>query len=137
MNFIKKWLRDFLKEDEAAEQPKEEKVEEIPAKDVDPKEMATRNKEPYINIVAVDIDSKNPTSGTFELDWNDYFISDLRRQGYPGKTDEDVIDLWFRDLCRNILAETWEQEQAANPNRTDNVRYINRQPSDNGRTEFS
>lgn len=126
MNFFKYWLRHFIKD-----------TKEIPAREVNPKEMATRNKEPYINIVAVDIDSKNPTSGSFELDWNDYFISDLRSKGYPGKTDEDVIDLWFRDLCKNILAETWEQEQAANPPRTDNVRYINKHLSDNGRTEFS
>lgn len=105
-----------------------------PKKEKSPKEVATEKGEPYISVVAVDLDNKNLGNGSFELDWNDRFIKDLRAAGYPGKTDEDVVDLWFRDICRNILAETYEQEVAKN---ADNVRYINRKPGNNGRTEVS
>lgn len=101
------------------------------------KVIATKNKEPYIDIITLTIDPKNPAIGSFELDWNEYFILDLRRNGYQGKTDEDVVDNWFREICKNILNETWEQEQAMNPEKSENnVRYINRQMADNGRTEF-
>ena len=51
--------------------------------------------------------------------------------GYPGETDEIVVDLWFQSVCRNILMETWEQEVA---NR-DNVRYISRRDLGDGKTE--
>lgn len=101
-----------------------------------PKEIATAKGEPYISVVAVEVDKNNLGNGNFELDWNDKFIKDLRAAGYPGKTDEDVVDMWFRNICRNVLAETFEQEEAQKPP-VDNVRYINRKAGDNGRTEVS
>jgi hypothetical protein len=101
-----------------------------------PKEIATEKGEPYISVLNVDIDKKNLSNGSFELDWNDTFIKDLRAAGYPGKTDEDVVDMWFRNICRNVLAETFEQE-VAQKNTPDNVRYINRRPGEDGRTEVS
>lgn len=97
------------------------------------KEQATRNNEPYIDIVTVSIDTDNPSYGSFELDWNQHFVKKLRSMGYPGDTDEVVVDLWFQSVCRNILMETWEQD-AANQ---DNVRYINRKDLGNGKTEVS
>ena len=85
--------------------------------------------------MSVELDKKNLSNGSFELDWNDAFIKELRALGYPGKTDEDVVDLWFRNICRNVLAENFEQDQAQkNP---DNVRYINRKVGNDGRTEVS
>ena len=101
-----------------------------------PKEIATEKSEPYISVLSVDIDKKNLSNGSFELDWNDTFIKELRAAGYPGKTDEDVVDLWFRNICRNVLAEAYEQE-IAQKTPTDNVRYINRKTGDDGRTEVS
>lgn len=101
-----------------------------------PKEIATEKGEPYISVLSVDIDKKNMGNGSFELDWNDAFIKELRAAGYPGKTDEDVVDLWFRTVCRNILAETYEQD-VAQKSVPDNVRYINRVMGTDGRTEVS
>ena len=98
-----------------------------------PKQIATAKKEPYISVLSVELDKNNPGNGNFELDWNEYFIKELRAAGYPGKTDEDVVDMWFRSVCRNVLAETFEQEVA----QKDNVRYINRKIGDDGRTEVS
>lgn len=104
------------------------------AKKLSPKERATQAGEPYIDILALEIDAENPSYGSFELDWNDQFIKKLRSMGYPGADDETVVDLWFQSVCRNILAETFEQEAA---NRGDNIRYINRKNLGNGKTEVS
>jgi hypothetical protein len=101
-----------------------------------PKEIATEKGEPYIKVLSVELDKKNMANGSFELDWNDTFIKELRAAGYPGKTDEDVVDMWFRNVCRNILAETYEQD-AAQKSTSDNVRYINRVTGIDGRTEVS
>lgn len=100
-----------------------------------PKEIATEKGESYISVLSVELDEKNLSNGSFELDWNEYFIKELRAAGYPGRTDEDVVELWFRNVCRNILAENYEQEQAQK--NTDNVRYINRKINGDGRTEVS
>jgi hypothetical protein len=86
-------------------------------------------------VLSVDIDKTNLGNGSFELDWNDTFIKELRAAGYPGKTDEDVVDMWFRNVCRNVLAETFEQDEAQKG--PDNVRYINRKTGSDGRTEVS
>lgn len=102
-------------------------------KKLSPKELATEEGEPYIEILKVDIDTDNPSYGSFEMDWNEHFIKKLRSMGYPGDTDEIVVDLWFQSVCRNILTETWEQEVA---NR-DNIRYINRRDLGDGKTEVS
>lgn len=101
-----------------------------------PKDLATEKGESYIHIVSVELDEKNIGSGSFELDWNDLFIKELRAAGYPGKTDEDVVDNWFREVCKNVYNETWEQEQAQKTP-PDNVRYINRTFTSDGRTEVS
>ena len=101
-----------------------------------PKQIATEKGEPYISVISVEVDKTNLSNGNFELDWNDAFIKDLRASGYPGKTDEDVVDMWFRNICRNVLAETFEQEVAQKP-APDNVRYINRTTGPDGKTEVS
>ena len=98
-----------------------------------PKDQASENKEPWVDILSVDIDEENPNFGSFELDWNDFFIINLRKKGYPGKSDEDVVDNWFRDVCRNVVMETYEQES----NLADNIKYINRKDLGNGRSEVS
>lgn len=76
------------------------------------KELATEAGEPYVAVLGMDIDYDNLTYGSFELDWNDKFVSNLIRAGYQGKTDADIVDQWFQNVCRNVVMETWEQEQA-------------------------
>ena len=100
---------------------------------VSDKEQATRNNQPYIDIVTVEIDNDNPSFGSFELDWNHHFVNKLRKMGYPGDTDEVVVDLWFQSVCRNILMETYEQDAATQ----ENVRYINKKDLGNGKVEVS
>lgn len=96
-------------------------VKERPAKVAkSAKQLATERGEPYVTIVSLDLDPENLHQGAFELDWNDKFISNLIRAGYRMRaddTDADIVDRWFQNVCRHVVMETWEQEQAMNPQR--------------------
>ena len=112
-----KFLDRFKKKKPAVKsaEPREKKA---PVKTA--KEIATEKGEAYINIVNMDVDPANISAGAFELDWNDKFIADLVRHGYmmdPKDTDSDIVDRWFTAVCRNVVLETWEQEQAMMPER--------------------
>ena len=99
------------------------------------KELATQRGEPWVSVLSMDIDPENLHQGSFELDWNDKFVANLVRAGYqmkPTDTDSDVVDRWFQNVCRHVVMETWEQEQAANPNRVVKTRSVG-----GGRTEVS
>ena len=75
-----------------------------------PKEQATKNEEPWFTIVNVEIDNDNPRNGAFELDWNEYFVTMLRSHGLTGDTDEEIVDQWFQDLCKQIALEQYDEE---------------------------
>ena len=86
---------------------KKTKVAVNPAKD-----EATANGDPWVNVIQVELDPDNIGNGAFELDWNDIFVARLIKAGYEGKTDADIVDRWFQSICRNILAENYEQWEA-------------------------
>jgi hypothetical protein len=69
------------------------------------KDTATKNHEPYIKIIETNIDKNNPSQGYFELDWNNYFINDLKKAGYSGESEEEIVEKWFKQLCKNIIEE--------------------------------
>ena len=63
----------------------------------------------------MDIDPNDINSGAFELDYNEIFVARLVKAGYMMKredTDADIVDRWFQNVCRHVVMETWEQEQA-------------------------
>ena len=113
-------------------------VEEAPKpKKKTAKEIATEKGEPFIEIVSMDIDPNNLHQGAFELDWNDKFVANLVRAGYQGKptdTDAEIVDRWFQNICRHIVLETFEQEQAMNP---EHNRIIKSKDIGGGRREVS
>lgn len=95
------------------------------------KELATKNGQPYVNILSIELDPENVGQGAFELDWNEFFVTQLIRSGYAGRDDQQIVDRWFQDICRNVAMETWEQYDANSP------RGINRKDLGNGKTEVS
>jgi hypothetical protein len=97
-----------------------------------PKELATIAGEPYVEVLGIDVDTTDPGQGAFELDWNDIFVARLIKAGYQGKTDQDIVDNWFKAVCRNVVLETYEQDQADPSNRKSNRRDLG-----DGRTEIS
>ncbi len=76
------------------------------------KQLATEASEPWVSVLDMDVDPKDLNSGAFELDWNEIFIARLVKAGYQGKTDADLVDQWFQTVCRNVVMETYEQDQA-------------------------
>lgn len=100
-------------------------------KELSAKEQATKLGEPYVNIDRVIIDPEHPGQGGFELDWNEFFVAKLIKAGYTGKTDEDIVDQWFSDVCRNVALEIYEQVEANSPPR------VTKRDLGNNRSEFS
>ena len=79
------------------------KKKPTPRKKLTAKEQADKDGKPYVEVLSTNIDPEKPTEGYFELDWNDKFITQLVRAGYKGDKQEDIIDSWFTDLCRQML----------------------------------
>jgi hypothetical protein len=103
------------------------------------KDTATEKGEPYVAILSVELDPENIGNGAFELDWNDKFIANLVRSGYQLKkedTDADLVDRWFADVCKNVIAENYEQWEANQPYDA-RPRNIDRKDLGDGRTEVS
>ena len=118
--------------------PKEEKVIRVPrAPEKTAKQIATENNEPYVAILNMDIDPNNLHQGAFELDWNEIFIARLVKAGYmmkPTDADSDIVDRWFQNVCRHVVMETWEQDQAM---RNSANGYVHTRDIGDGRTEIS
>lgn len=121
--------------------PRKPRVKKEPAaepklkvKGKSPKDIATAKGEPYVSIVSVELDPDNIGNGAFELDWNDIFLSKLVRAGYQGKTDADIVDNWFKTICRNVLMEEFEQWESNQPEEM-RPRVIDRRDLGNGRSE--
>jgi hypothetical protein len=95
-----------------------------------PKELATEKKEPYIAVLETKVNKDNVRNGFFELDWNEYFVLQLTEAGYIGVTEEEIVDLWFQELCRNVGAEAGVEMERRGSG------YVNRALRDDGRTEI-
>ena len=100
------------------------------------KDLATERGEPYVAMLGMEVDPENLHQGAFELDWNDKFIFNLIRAGYQLKkedTDAEIVDRWFQNVCRHVVMETWEQEEAMKKSGI----YVRATDIGGGRTEVS
>jgi hypothetical protein len=72
-----------------------------------PKDRATAKKEPWVAVLDTHVNKENIRNGFFELDWNEYFVLQLRQAGYgfEGDPEEEIVDRWFRELCSNVANE--------------------------------
>lgn len=71
------------------------------------KERASLKGEAWVAVLDTHVNKDNIRNGFFELDWNDQFVLQLKQAGYgfDGDPDEEIVDRWFRDLARNLLAD--------------------------------
>lgn len=90
----------------AAVKAAEEAKEQERLAKLTPKELATEKKEPWVAVLDTHVNKDNIRNGFFELDWNEYFVLELRQAGYIGETEEAVVDQWFQELCRNVGSES-------------------------------
>lgn len=94
------------------------------------KEIATEKKEPWVAVLSTHVNKDNIKNGFFELDWNEYFIVQLRAAGYRGDHDEELVDQWFTELCRNVATDDGiDMTQRGSG-------YINRALRDDGKSEI-
>lgn len=95
---------------EAAKYAKLQEEEAVRAAEIaklTPKEVADLKKEPWVAVLDTHVNKDNIRNGFFELDWNSYFIEELKKSGYgfDGDPEEEIVDRWFRDLAANMLAD--------------------------------
>jgi hypothetical protein len=135
---MKKFIRklfgiDKLLEEKAKalEETKKAQEAEETAK-MSPKERATRRGEAWVSVLDTHINKDNIRNGFFELDWNPEFIVQLKQAGYgyDGDPEEEIVDRWFRDLARNMLAESGVADPARHA-----AGYINVSKIGNGKAE--
>ena len=129
---IRDW---FKKKPEPAPKVRAEPKPKEPVKTE--KQLATERGEPWVAILSMDIDPENLHQGAFELDWNEIFVARLVKAGYmmkPNDVDADIVDRWFQNVCRHVVMETWEQEQAIIKGAG---QYVNTRDIGGGRTEVS
>jgi hypothetical protein len=76
------------------------------------------------------VNPQDPGNGFFELDWNEYFIVQLRQAGFFGETEEAIVDQWFKELCKNIGADEGVDMERRGSG------FVNRALRDDGKTEI-
>ena len=111
---------------------KEAEKYRVSSEEVDPKTAATANQQPWVTVLQTHVNPENPRNGFFELDWNEYFVLMLRKNGYTGVTEEEIVDQWFSDLCREVGSE----ENVPGLDRRGSG-YINVNNLGNGKSEVS
>jgi hypothetical protein len=57
-------------------------------------------------------------------------VLQLRSAGYTGSTDEEIVDTWFSELCRNV-----GNDEGINMDRRGSG-FVNKALRDDGRTEI-
>jgi len=100
-------LEEANKLKEEAEKSLQEVVKEQELAKLTPKDRATRRKEPWVGVLDTHVNKDNVRNGFFELDWNEYFVLQLKQEGYgaDGDKDEEIVDRWFRELCANVVVD--------------------------------
>ena len=117
---------------EQAEAAARRAAEEEELAKLTPKDRATRRKEPWVAVLDTKVNFDNIRNGFFELDWNEYFILQLKQAGYgtDGDLEEEIVDRWFRDIVSQMLTD-----EGLDPAR--GAGYINVVPISKGKSEVS
>lgn len=72
------------------------------------KSTATLKGEPWVIVLNLGFSGTKSLEGSFELDWNEFFVESLRAGGYTGPTDDAIVNQWFMEVCRNIAMEEFD-----------------------------
>lgn len=91
--------------------------------------------EPKVDILKFDFDPKDPRLGSIELDWNTEFVELLVNHGYVGNSEEDIVDKWLNDVCRNIVANQYPGTNTSMSLSGNNI--VNKKDLGSGKTEVS
>lgn len=63
--------------------------------------------EPWVSIIDEGLDlTAGPNGFYFVFDWNDSWITMLRQHGYEGTSEDEMMERWFTDVCRNEVIQS-------------------------------
>lgn len=130
------WLKKKSKKSQPVTAPRVKAAAPPPPPQKSAKDIATEHGEPYVAVLSMEVDSDNLHQGAFELDWNEIFVARLIKAGYmmkPDDTDAEIVDRWFQNVCRHVVLETFEQEEAM---RNSGI-YVRSRNIGDGRSEIS
>ncbi len=94
------------------------------------KRLATLKSEPWVNVVNMDFTKASSLEGSFELDWNEHFVTKLKSEGYTGPTPDNIVNQWFMELCRNIALEEFDGTGNFTPDSEANLEAVKRWSSE-------
>jgi hypothetical protein len=123
-SIMNKFIKKLLGIDQVKPDTEAERIAKL-----SPKELATERKEPWVAVLDTHVNKDNIRNGFFELDWNEYFVLQLKSNGFTGDSEEEIVDQWFSELCRNVGAE-----EGIDMSRRGSG-YVNRALRDDGKTE--
>jgi len=92
--------------------------------------------EPRVDILKFDFDPANPRLGSIELDWNTEFVELLSKHGYVGANEEEIVDKWLNDVCRNIVTNEYEGANVK-PSALSAANIVTRKTLGDGKSEIS
>lgn len=72
------------------------------------KRVATIKGEPWVTVLNMDFTKGSSLEGSFELDWNEFFVEKLRAEGYVAANSEALVNQWFMEVCRTIALEEFD-----------------------------
>ena len=76
------------------------------------KRLADINEEPWVAMPNIRWDPTDPTQSYFELDYNEYFVSHLKENGYDGLSDQIIVEKWLNDICRSVASDMIDEDPA-------------------------
>lgn len=76
------------------------------------REKATAENKPYFRVIYGDYEQGRNGDGqmTFELDWNSKFVESLSEAGWEGYTEDQIVNNWFEDSCRQMFTDETPSE---------------------------
>ena len=72
------------------------------------KQVATLKDEPWVAVLSMDFVGAKGLEGSFELDWNEAFVENLKKEGYVGPTPDSLVNQWFISVCKNVALEEFD-----------------------------
>lgn len=96
--------------------------------------------EPWFNIIGAENRRQGDrTSLAIEMDWNSHFPRFLETQGWSGTSDDEIVDRWFEEAMRQMVAPELSEDQIDAMEDEDYLppRGSKRNRRDGGITEYS
>jgi len=78
-------------------------------------------KEPWVAMPKIHWNPLGKARAYFEMDYNEYFITQLKENGYEG-SEPEMVNQWMNDVCVGILEEINDMDaEYATPSRRSNA----------------